>query len=110
VVVLERGAMALAQVAQTTQPVCIHDWENFISTTDRFCQSIRILHPLPLSPFRRHNPWEEPGALSANAGIGGAGGWQQPSIVLTHLGAPFVAVGDPDAHCIAKLGCTVCGS
>jgi hypothetical protein len=31
-----------------------------------------------LSPFRRQNPREEPGALAAHAGIRAGGGWQQP--------------------------------
>ena len=36
--------------------------------------------PAALSPFRRQNPREEPGALAAHAGIRAGGGWQQPSL------------------------------
>src|SRR6058998_1346083 len=33
-----------------------------------------------LSPLRRQNPREEPGALAAHAGICTGGGWQRPSL------------------------------
>ena len=36
--------------------------------------------PAALSPFRRQNPREEPGALAAHAGICAGGGWQRPSL------------------------------
>ena len=80
VVVLQRGAMALAQVAQATQPACIHE-------LGEVHQHHRPLLPVDqdttstaLSPFRRQNPREEPGALAAHAGIRAGGGWQQPSL------------------------------
>jgi hypothetical protein len=36
--------------------------------------------PAALSPLRRQNPREEPGALAAHAGICTGGGWQRPSL------------------------------
>ena len=52
-------------------------WEKFTSATARFFPSIRI-SPAALSPFRRQDPRDEPGALAAHAGIC-AGGEEQSS-------------------------------
>src|SRR5262249_19099263 len=44
-------------------------WERFIRLVARFFPPIRTLHHAALSPLRRQNPREEPGALAAHAGI-----------------------------------------
>src|SRR5476649_1510925 len=36
--------------------------------------------PTMITPLRRQNPREEPGALAAHAGICTGGGWQRPSL------------------------------
>jgi hypothetical protein len=40
--------------------------------------------PFAMSPLRRQNPREEPGALAAHAGICAGGGWKQPSLPRPH--------------------------
>jgi hypothetical protein len=69
VVVLQRGAMALDQVGQTTKPACVHD----LGKVHQHHQPLLPVHqdttPAALSPFRRQNPREEPGALAAHAGL-----------------------------------------
>jgi hypothetical protein len=44
-------------------------WERFTNLTDRFFSADPRTTPTTLSPFRRQNPREEPGALAAHAGI-----------------------------------------
>ena len=52
VVVLQRGEVALAQVAQAAQPERASlSWEKFIRLVDRFFPPIRVLHPLPCHRF-----------------------------------------------------------
>jgi RNA-directed DNA polymerase len=55
-------------------------WEKFIRLVARFFPPIRTLHPTAMSPFRRQNPREEPGALAAHAGIRAGGGEQSSSL------------------------------
>jgi hypothetical protein len=69
VVVLHPGEMALVTLAPAAQPAGLHQLERYIRLIDRFLPPIRILHPFTLSPLRRQNPREEPGALAAYAGI-----------------------------------------
>src|SRR4030081_2675846 len=57
VVVLQRGAMALAQVAQTTQPACIHELEK---VHQRHRPLLHIHCPVTVS-----TPEPEGGALSS---------------------------------------------
>jgi hypothetical protein len=70
-------------------------WEKFTSITDRFFPSIRITTPAALSPFRRQNPREEPGALAAHAGIRAGGGEKSSSLprpfALSSLSMPAAA-------------------
>ena len=56
------------------------NWERFIQLVDRFFPPIRTTTPAAMSPLRRQNPREEPGALAAHAGICAGGGWKRPSL------------------------------
>src|SRR6266436_2441993 len=80
VVVLQRGAMALAQVAQTTQPACIHELGEVHQRHRPLLPVDQDTASMAMSPFRRQNPREEPGALAAHAGICAGGGQQRPSL------------------------------
>ena len=51
VVVLQRGATVLAQLAPQTQSTRVNELGEVTSITDRFFPSIRILHPLPCHRF-----------------------------------------------------------
>ena len=55
-------------------------WERFIQCVTRFFPANQNDTPATLSPLRRQNPREEPGALAAHAGICAGGGWQRPSL------------------------------
>jgi len=77
VVVLQQGEAALARVAQAAQPngtPQLGEVHPFVAAS--FRQSER--YTAALSPLRRQNPREEPGALAAHAGICTGGGWQRP--------------------------------
>src|SRR5208283_2046805 len=78
VVVLQRGAMALAKVAQATQPARLHELGEVHQLHRPLLPVDQDTTPAALSPFRRQNPRDEPGALAAHAGIRAGGGWQQP--------------------------------
>src|SRR5262249_25367126 len=78
VVVLQRGEMALAKVAQTTQPASIHELGKVYQHHSPLLPVDQDTTSAALSPLRRQNPREEPGALAAHAGIRAGGGWQQP--------------------------------
>src|ERR1700719_1998592 len=80
VVVLQRGAMALAQVAQAAQPACIYELGEVHLHLRTLLPVDQDTTPTAMSPLRRQNPREEPGALAAHAGIRAGGGWQQPSL------------------------------
>src|ERR1700680_3889771 len=80
VVVLQRGAMALAKVAQATQPVCIYELGEVHQLHRPLFPVDQDTTPAALSPFRRQNPRDEPGALAAHAGIRAGGGQQWPSL------------------------------
>jgi len=59
VVVLQRGAMALAQVAQATQPACIHELGEVHQLNRPLLPVDQDSTPTALSPLRRQNPREE---------------------------------------------------
>ena len=80
VVVLQRGAMALDQVAQATQPACIHELGEVHQLNRPLLPVDQDTTPTAMSPLRRQNPREEPGALAAHAGICAGGGQQWPSL------------------------------
>lgn len=54
-------------------------WEKFIRLVARFFPPIHTA-PATLSPLRRQNPREEPGALPAHAGIRAGGGAEASSL------------------------------
>src|ERR1700757_298439 len=80
VVVLQRRAMALAQVAQATQPACIHELGEVYQYHRPLLPVDQDTTPAAMSPFRRQNPREEPGALVAHAGICAGGGERSSSL------------------------------
>jgi hypothetical protein len=90
VVALQRGAMALDQVAQATQPACIHELGEVHQHNRPLLPVDQDTTPTAMSPLRCQNPRDEPGALAAHAGIL-AGGWQQPLLPRPTpcIGAPF---------------------
>src|SRR6202030_730145 len=90
VVVLQRGAMALAQVAQATQPARIHQLGEVHQLNRPILPVDQDSTPTALSPLRRQNPREEPGALAAHAGIC-AGGEEKSS----SLPRPMALSSDP---------------
>src|SRR5882757_9003168 len=87
VVVLQRGAMALAQVAQTTQPACIHELGEVHQRHRPLLPVDQDTASTAMPPFRRQNPREEPGALAAHAGICAGGGQQWPSLPRPNQGS-----------------------
>src|SRR5207342_1473854 len=60
VVVLQRGAMALDQVAQATQPACIHELGKVHQLNRPLLPVDQDTTPTAMSPLRRQNPREEP--------------------------------------------------
>src|SRR6202030_3630236 len=93
VVVLQRGAMEQAQVAQARQPARIHELGEVHQLNRPVLPVDQDSTPTALSPLRRQNPREEPGALAAHAGIC-AGGEEKssslprPSLWLSICAAP----------------------
>ena len=63
--------MALAQVAQATQPACIHELGEVHQLHRPLLPVDQDITSTALSPFRRQNPRDEPGALAAHAGMAG---------------------------------------
>src|SRR5882757_5892644 len=88
VVVLQRGAMALAQVAQATQPAGLHELGEVHQLNRPLLPVDQDTASAALSPFRRQNPREEPGALAAHAGICAGGGQQWPSLPRPFASSP----------------------
>src|ERR1700758_1137342 len=72
-VVLQRGAMALAQVAQATQPARIHELGEVHQHHRPLLPVDQDTTPVAMSPFRRQNPRDEPGALAPGSVRGAAG-------------------------------------
>src|SRR5215475_10090965 len=79
-VALQRGEVALAQVAPAAQPERasllgeVHPARRPLLSANQGATSAA------LSPLRRQNPREEPGALAAHAGICAGGGEQSSSL------------------------------
>ena len=69
----------LASLKRRSQTARLN-WERFIQFVDRSYSANQNYTPATLSPLRRQNPREEPGALAAHAGICTGGGWQRPSL------------------------------
>src|ERR1700719_2335490 len=82
--------MALAQVAQATQPACVHELGEVHQHHRPLLPVDQDTTPAALSPLRRQNPREEPGALAAHAGIC-AGGEEKSS----SLPRPMALSSDP---------------
>jgi hypothetical protein len=83
VVVLQQGEAALARIAQATQPNGTPQLGE-VHPVRRPLLSANPNHtPAALSPLRRQNPREEPGALAAHAGIG-AGARRNPRPYRDH--------------------------
>src|SRR5262249_16187392 len=78
VVVLQRGEVALAQVAPAAQPEGASLLGEVHPARRPLLPANQGATPAALSPLRRQNPREEPGALAAHAGIC-AGGEEQSS-------------------------------
>jgi hypothetical protein len=74
-VVLHQGEAALARIAQATQPNGTPQLEEVHPVRRPLLSANQNYTPVALSPLRRQNPREEPGALAALAGIcaGGRG-------------------------------------
>ena len=88
----------LASLKRRSQTARLN-WERFIQLIDRFFPPIRTTTPVALSPLRRQNPREEPGALAAHAGICAGGGWQWPS-----LPRPSGPAGNRDQLLLTRYG------
>src|ERR1700686_3695139 len=72
--------MALAQVAQATQPACVHELGEVYQHHRPLLPVDQDTTPAAMSPFRRQNPREEPGALVADCGICAGGGERSSSL------------------------------
>src|ERR1700736_2491116 len=59
VVVLQRGAMALAQIAHATQPACVNDLGEAHQHLRTLLPVDQDTTPTAMSPLRRQNPREE---------------------------------------------------
>jgi hypothetical protein len=64
VVALQRGAMALDQVAHATQPACIHELGEVHQHNRPLLPVDQDTTPTAMSPLRCQNPRDEPGAPS----------------------------------------------
>jgi hypothetical protein len=78
VVVLQQGEAALARIAQAVQPDGTPQLGEVHPVRRPFLSANQNYTPAALSPLRRQNPREEPGALAAHAGIC-AGGEEKSS-------------------------------
>src|ERR1700692_465959 len=78
VVVLQQGEAALARIAQATQPNGTPQLGEVHPVRRPLLSANQNYTPVALSPLRRQNPREEPGALAALAGIC-AGGEEKSS-------------------------------
>src|ERR1700692_1226906 len=78
VVVLQQGEAALARIAQAAQPDGTPQLGEVHPVRRPFLSANQNYTPPALSPLRRQNPREEPGALAAHAGIC-AGGEEKSS-------------------------------
>ena len=78
VVVLQQGEAALARVAQAAEPKGTPQLGEVHPARRSLLSANQNATPFAMSPLRRQNPREEPGALAAHAGIC-AGGEEQSS-------------------------------
>src|SRR3981081_256448 len=78
VVVLQQGEAALARIAQAAQPNGTPQLGEVHPVRRPLLSANQNYTPAALSPLRRQNPREEPGALAAHAGIC-AGGEEKSS-------------------------------
>src|SRR5580704_18693082 len=76
--VLQQGEAALARIAQAAQPKGTPQLEEVHPVRRPLLSANQNYTPVALSPLRRQNPREEPGALAAHAGIC-AGGEEKSS-------------------------------
>src|SRR3981081_3873218 len=94
VVVLQQGEAALARIAQAAQPNGTPQLGEVHPVRRPLLSANQNYTPAALSPLRRQNPREEPGALAAHAGIC-AGGEEKssslprPSRRYRRFGAPI---------------------
>ena len=77
-VVLQQDEAALARIAQAAQPNGTPQLGEVHPVRRRLLSANQNYTPAALSPLRRQNPREEPGALAAHAGIS-AGGEEKSS-------------------------------
>jgi hypothetical protein len=87
VVVLQQGEAALARVAQAAQPNGTPQLGEIHPTRRPLLSANQNATPFAMSPLRRQNPREEPGALAAHAGIC-AGARRNPRPYRDHAAAP----------------------
>ena len=73
-VVLQQGEAALARVAQAAQPKGAPQLGEVHPARRPLLSANQDATPFAMSPLRRQNPREEPGALAAHAGICAGGG------------------------------------
>src|ERR1700687_897528 len=84
-VVLQQGEAALARIAHAAQPNGTPQLGEVHPARRPLLSANQNATPAAMSPLRRQNPRDEPGALAAHAGICAGGGQQWPS-----LPRPFV--------------------
>src|SRR3979490_31903 len=82
VVVLQQGEAALARIDQAAPPNGAPQLGEVHPVRRPLLSANQNDTPAPVSPLRRQNPREEPGALAAHAGICTGGGWQRPSLSI----------------------------
>ena len=85
VVVLQQGEVALARVAQAAQPKGTPQLGEVHPARRPLLSANQDATPFAMSPLRRQNPREEPGALAAHAGICAGGAEQSASLVRCRL-------------------------
>ena len=73
-VVLRQGEASLARVAEAAQPNCRLRLGEVHPARRPLLSANQEATPAAMSPLRRQNPREEPGALAAHAGICAGGG------------------------------------
>jgi len=95
VVVLQQGEAALARVAQAAQPNGTSQLGEVHPARRPLLSANQDATPIAMSPLRRQNPREEPGALVAHAGIcaGGRGEILVPTATLPPLGGFSFLIG-----------------
>src|SRR6202166_3906110 len=80
VVVPQQGEAALARVAQAAQPKGTPQLGEVHPARRPLLSANQDAPPFAMSPLRRQNPREEPGALAAHAGICAGGGEKSSSL------------------------------